>query len=170
VQVEGPIPELYVTSSQVPEGAPVVLAGSLESVSGGIVVTATVTAPYVGVCRRCLSTATGSMEAQVVELITDDPDPDTGYVIEGGKLDLLALAHDACILELPLAPICREDCAGLCPVCGANLNLEHCSCTLPVDPRWAGLAHLYQEELKEDLAGEPVDARPEEEDLQGQEP
>jgi uncharacterized protein len=151
VHLDGPIEELEVTSSRVAAGEPVVLDGVIESVHGGLLVTATVSAPYVGECRRCLGIARGTLAAHVVELITDEPDPDTGYVVDGDTLDLLTVAHDACILELPLAPLCREGCAGLCPECGANLNLEKCSCTLPVDPRWAGLAQLNEKE-ESDLA------------------
>lgn len=177
VHLAGPIEELAVTSSHVPEGEPVMLDGIVESVhDGGILVTATVSAPYVGECRRCLGVARGRLQAEVVELITDEPDPDTGYVIDGDTLDLLTVAHDACILELPLAPLCREGCAGLCPQCGTNLNLETCSCTLPVDPRWAGLAQLNKKNDEIDpageagLNGESVHAGPQEEDVQGQEP
>jgi uncharacterized protein len=169
-----------VTSSRVPDGAEVALDGVIESVHGGLLVTAMVSAPYVGECRRCLGEARGELKAQVVELITDDPDPDTGYVVDGDTLDLLTVAHDACILELPLAPLCREACAGLCPECGTNLNLEKCSCTLPVDPRWAGLAQLHHENDENEnresdpahagLNGESVHAGPQEEDVQGQEP
>jgi uncharacterized protein len=141
------IPELFVTASRVPDGAPVRIEGVLESAhGGGVLVTADISAPFVGECRRCLGEARGVIKAQVVELITDEPDPDTGYFVDGDTLDLLTLAHDACILELPLAPLCREGCAGLCPVCGTNLNLEKCSCTLPADSRWAGLTQLYREE------------------------
>lgn len=179
--MEGPIPDLFVTGSRVPDGAPVLLEGLIESVHGGLVVTAGVLAPFEGECRRCLGLARGRLRADVVELITDEPDPDTGYVIEGGTLDLLTVAHDACILELPLAPLCREDCAGLCPECGVNLNLEKCSCTLPADPRLAVLGQLFEEMTGESRPGsgsheprpdirESVHASSEEEDLQGQEP
>jgi uncharacterized protein len=140
----GEIDELFVTASRVPEGSTVRIDGVLESVSGGIVVSATVTAPFEGECRRCLDTARGELRAEVVELITDEPDPDTGYVLEGDVLDVRGMAHDACILELPPAPLCREGCLGLCPVCGKNRNLEQCSCEPPTDRRWAALAGLEE--------------------------
>ncbi len=149
VRVEGEIPELFVTASRVPEGASVVVDGVLESVSGGLLVTAKVSAPYEGQCRRCLEVALGRVEAQVVELVGDEPDPDTGYVLDGDKLDLRDIAHDACILELPIAPLCREECLGLCPKCGANRNTEHCSCVLSADPRWAALAELGDPDVSE---------------------
>jgi uncharacterized protein len=139
----GEIGELFVTSARVPEGALVRIDGVLESVSGGgILVKATVTAPWEGECRRCLDIARGELQAEVVELVDDKPDPDTGYVLAGDHLDVRAMAHDACILDLPPAPLCREGCLGLCPVCGTNRNLEQCSCEPTADPRWAALAGL----------------------------
>jgi uncharacterized protein len=55
------------------------------------------------------------------------------------------VVRDACILDLPLAPLCRADCAGLCPECGVNRNLEQCSCDAPTDPRWDALRALSDE-------------------------
>jgi uncharacterized protein len=138
----GEIPDLFVTASRVPDGAVVTVDGVLESVSGGILVTATVSAPWVGECRRCLDSARGELRADVVELVTDEPDPDTGYVVGGDYLDVRGMAHDACILDLPPAPLCSERCLGLCPVCGTNRNLEQCSCEPSADPRWAALTGL----------------------------
>ena len=54
-------------------------------------------------------------------------------------LDLAPLVRDALVLELPMAPLCRDDCAGLCPQCGANRNEGQCGCVAPRDPRWANL-------------------------------
>jgi uncharacterized protein len=54
--------------------------------------------------------------------------------------------HDAIFLELPLAPLCRPDCQGLCPECGADKNEAPCECPGPVDPRWATLDALRFDE------------------------
>ena len=64
---------------------------------------------------------------------------DEAYPLAGDELDLEPLARDAVLLELPLAPLCTEDCQGLCPTCGANRNTESCDCAPPADPRWAAL-------------------------------
>ena len=61
------------------------------------------------------------------------------YPIVDETIDLGPLARDAVVLELPMAPLCREDCAGLCPQCGANRNEGDCGCVAPRDPRWANL-------------------------------
>ena len=76
----------------------------------------------------------GHLVAVVDEVCTDHPDSDLEYVIGGDFLDLEPIVHDASILELPLAPLCQDDCRGLCPECGVNRNHESCSCEAP-DPR-----------------------------------
>jgi len=142
MQVVGPIAELEVSNSRVQPGADVEVDVVLESTLGGVVVTGTVSALWEGECRRCLEPATGRLVARVREVYSDDPDPELGYAMTADWLDLEPLAHDACILELPLAPLCGPDCLGLCPECGANRNYETCTCTEKTDPRWAALAGL----------------------------
>jgi uncharacterized protein len=187
VQFEAVIPELSITSSQVPDGETVSVDLVLESVSGAILVTGTVTAPFEGSCRRCLVTARGTLRAEVRELVGHEPDPETEYVLSGDLLDLEPIVHDACILELPLAPLCTTSCLGLCPECGSNRNIEPCSCLPVTDVRWAALAGLNESEVSEGadpprgraaraggepdtLSEESDDGRPEEEDLQVEEP
>jgi uncharacterized protein len=55
---------------------------------------------------------------------------------------LRPLVRDALLLELPLAPLCRPDCRGLCARCGADLNAGPCSCVADRDPRWGALDAL----------------------------
>ena len=64
------------------------------------------------------------------------------YLIENDAVDLAPLARDAILLDLPLAPLCREECRGLCPECGIDRNEESCDCSAPIDPRWATLDGL----------------------------
>ena len=72
-----------------------------------------------------------------------DGELESPYVSADGELDLAAWAHDAFALALPSQLTCREDCAGLCAQCGANLNEEpdHAHDAAP-DPRWAKLSEL----------------------------
>ncbi len=64
--------------------------------------------------------------------------PLTSY--DGRRIDLRTLAVEQIQLELPLKPVCRQDCQGLCPQCGGNRNQVSCDCNpAPVDPRWAAL-------------------------------
>jgi len=59
-----------------------------------------------------------------------------------GIIDLSDVVHDEVFLELPMNPVCRESCAGLCPTCGQNLNEGKCSCAPEVDPRLQALRSL----------------------------
>ncbi len=140
---QGPIAGLEVSASGVPHQADVVVDVVLESVPGGVVARGTVSAPWRGACRRCLDEATGEVGAEVLELFEEDHEPEETYPLLGDRLDLEPLARDAVLLGLPLAPLCREECRGLCPACGANLNEGDCACEPGAkDPRWAALDAL----------------------------
>jgi uncharacterized protein len=79
----------------------------------------------------------------VQELFEATPLDGETYPLEHDHVDLALPIRDAVLLELPIAPLCRADCAGLCPVCGRDNNDDPCSCdqTTP-DPRWAALSQL----------------------------
>jgi uncharacterized protein len=98
-----------------------------------------------GPCMRCLEPAEPalSVDATEVSLPGDVEELQSPYV-EDGVLDLAAWSRDALALALPARALCRPDCAGLCPVCGADLNTagpEHAHESEP-DPRWARLSEL----------------------------
>ncbi|MDQ6615597.1 MAG: DUF177 domain-containing protein [Actinomycetota bacterium] len=144
---------LVVTSSTVPADAEVVVDAEIEVVDGGVVLTGTVAAAWEGECRRCLRPVTGELVAQVREVFERAPrlrpsdlneaDHADTYPLTGDTLDLTALARDALLLELPLAPLCRPDCVGLCPNCGTDLTERPCDCTdQPGHPVWAALEGL----------------------------
>ena len=100
-----------------------------------------------GPCMRCLEAARVEAEVDAREIDqsdTDDEELRSPYV-EGDELDLGRWAHDAAVLAIPTRILCRPDCAGLCPVCGASLNeadpADHEHESGP-DPRWAKLREL----------------------------
>jgi uncharacterized protein len=71
------------------------------------------------------------------------PDQAEEETYSGKVIDLDPLLREQLVLSLPAYPVCREDCKGLCSVCGANLNERECGCDRHVpDPRWAGLKNL----------------------------
>ena len=73
---------------------------------------------------------------RVLDLSVWRPGPYATQLL-GDQLDLMPLARDAVLLHLPLAPLCRDDCAGLCPSCGNDLNQSTCDCDMTIpDPRW----------------------------------
>jgi uncharacterized protein len=159
-QRAGRVGELSVVGSVVPASAEVVADLRLDSISGGIEVTASIHAPWQGECRRCLRPIEGELRCEVRELFrpradheAPDADEET-YPLGGDHLDLRPLVRDALLLELPLAPLCREDCHGLCPTCGADLNLGTCECAaVATDPRWAALDTLRVPGREEKPAG-----------------
>jgi uncharacterized protein len=107
----------------VPEGADLELDVRLERVTDGVLVTGTVRAPLVGECARCLDLFTTATEVRFTELFSHDAgDEDAdGYLLDGDLLDLEPALRDALVPELPLAPLCAEDCPGLCSECGVRL-------------------------------------------------
>ncbi len=98
-----------------------------------------------GPCYRCLADAVVDVEIAAREYQATTPDSDelrTPY-LEHDQLDLSGWARDALVLELPDKILCRPDCAGLCPVCGHDLNVEpHVHEEEEPDSRWAALAEL----------------------------
>ena len=98
-----------------------------------------------GPCYRCLADAVVDVDIAGREYQATSADSDelkTPYV-ENEQLDLTAWARDALVLELPDKILCRPDCAGLCPVCGRDLNVEpHVHEEVEVDSRWAALSEL----------------------------
>lgn len=135
----GVVDDLACSGSAVPAGAEVEADVVLESVIGGVAVTGTVRAQWTGTCRRCLEPATGSVEVAVREHFTRGGDGEETYPLDDGEVDLEPMVRDAVLLELPQAPLCREGCLGLCPLCGSDRNVEPCDCEPPADPRWAAL-------------------------------
>lgn len=74
-----------------------------------------------------------------LEVSDDDLDL---YTYEGETIDLEPLLREQLVLAVPFAPLCSEECKGLCPRCGADKNLDPCSCEPPIDPRLAALQNI----------------------------
>ncbi|MGH9128430.1 MAG: YceD family protein [Acidimicrobiales bacterium] len=129
--LRGPIPDLSVCGTNVPEGAEVGIDVVLEPAHPGVLVSGVVSAPWAGECRRCLGAIGGQLAVAVRELYERAGDPETSYPLEGEQADLEAMARDAVLCELPLAPLCKPGCRGLCPACGEDRNLGECRC--PID-------------------------------------
>jgi uncharacterized protein len=105
------------------------------------------TARLEGPCMRCLTEAEPefAIDAREISQPGGGEELESPYVDDGGVLDLRGWAHDSLALAVGGDPIlCRQDCAGLCPVCGVNLNdagPDHHHESAP-DPRWAKLSEL----------------------------
>lgn len=132
-------------------GAPLHLDLRFESVSEGVLVTGSVTAPTSAECVRCLTATSGEVAVTLTELFAY-PDSTTeatteedevGHVVDG-TIDLEQPLIDAVVLELPLSPVCRDDCPGLCPDCGVPLaEAEEGHHHERIDPRWAKLSGMF---------------------------
>jgi uncharacterized protein len=102
-----------------------------------------------GPCFRCLQEAELALELRLREYEATKPESDDeqSEYLEDDRVDLSAWVHDAIALALPDKILCREDCAGLCPVCGKDLNAEpHEHAEETADPRWAALEALRESE------------------------
>ena len=95
-------------------------------------------------CVRCLARCQLPLTLQLEEMFTLSPSADPVYFIdEGGWLNLRQPLREQILLVMPIQPLCRPDCKGLCPHCGQNLNDGPCSCsTEDIDPRLAALKTL----------------------------
>jgi len=135
----------------VPAGGEVHLHLRLESVMEGVLVSGDLDVPVTGSCARCLEPIEDMLQLDVQELYAYEgstteatSEEDEVRRIEGDFLDLEPLVRDTVVLNLPLAPVCSDDCRGLCVDCGQRLD------DLPadhhheiVDARWAGLAEKF---------------------------
>ena len=142
----GRVGELVVGSTHLPAEALVTLALELESIPAGIAVHGRLEADWVGACRRCLEEVTGRLDSTVDEVFAAGPDSEEHYGFQGDVLDLISLARDCVLLDLPTAPVCTSDCAGpepdLFPVTvedDSDVGSER-----PRDPRWDALDVLLE--------------------------
>lgn len=135
--------------------APVRLTGKLTKSGTGYTVRGSVAGDGRLRCVRCLAEFAFSFEEDFSvrllpgklapnedELQLSRKDLDVRFYTEA-VLDLVELAAEQVELLLPMKPLCREDCRGLCPRCGADRNLGDCGCPKEVDERWEALAHFH---------------------------
>ncbi|MEO6703973.1 MAG: YceD family protein [Jatrophihabitantaceae bacterium] len=135
----------------VPAGSLLTVDVRLESVSEGVLATGEVIGEVIGECGRCLAEFTEGLQVDFVELFAypdstteATTDPDEIPRIAGDQLDLEPVLRDAVVLSLPLTPLCRPDCGGLCPDCGERLDdLPEDHSHTQLDPRWAALAERF---------------------------
>lgn len=145
-QCTGPLDGVTVVAASVPTGTPMTVDVVLEWVSEGILATGAARARWVAECRRCLRPVEGEVEAEFRELFEPRPTEGDTWPLQGDRIDLGPLAREALALALPLAPLCRTSCAGLCGRCGEDLNEGPCGCAPePADLRWSALDALRPE-------------------------
>ena len=151
--------DLGIEVIRVPEGSEIDLRLLLESVVEGVLVSGDVDVLAVGECARCLDPLERELAVTLQDLYAypGHGDEDTRTVVDEGLIDLEPALRDAVVLALPLAPLCRPDCPGLCSVCGERLADDPDHRHEDVDPRWAALAALRETNRTTD--GRTIDDR-----------
>ncbi|MFA4044546.1 MAG: hypothetical protein HZRFUVUK_001342 [Candidatus Fervidibacterota bacterium] len=138
------------------EGEDVEVSGDVSARNDGrlIIVHGTVSGVITLPCSRCLKPVecevSNEFEAEcevraffaMAEGNYEGLDDEVTSIFDASTADITELARQAFILALPMRPLCKEDCKGICPTCGADLNEGPCSCSAPKDPRWRPLEEL----------------------------
>ena len=128
---------------------PVVVTGDVRNIAGMLLLQFEASTVLRSVCDRCLKQfdqpKTVRREYMLAEELEDEEQDDI-LLLQDGGLDMDELAETAFILDMDTKTLCSEDCKGLCPGCGANLNYEPCTCKKEVDPRLAVLAQLLNKD------------------------
>ncbi|SFP54467.1 uncharacterized protein SAMN05216343_10937 [Oscillibacter sp. PC13] len=135
-----------------PVSRPVAVEGSVRNTADVLELELTARTTLDAVCDRCGKAFSQEKEISYGCLLAEElqnEENDEIVVLEDGKADVGDLARTAFVLGMDTKTLCSEDCKGLCPRCGADLNLGPCSCKKEVDPRLAVLAKLLENKENE---------------------
>lgn len=130
-----------------PVSRPVAVEGEVRNSADVVELHLTARTTLDAVCDRCGKAFSQEKEVPFRCLLSEtleNGESDDIVLVEGGMVDVGDLARTAFILEMDTKTLCSEDCKGLCPRCGADLNLGPCSCQKEPDPRLAVLAKLLE--------------------------
>lgn len=131
-----------------PVRGPIAVCGTVRNMAGALVLQADMTAHLFLTCDRCAKPYSREKKLHYETLLTtelENEENDELILLQDDQLDLDELMTDVFILGLDTKNLCKEDCQGLCPGCGVDLNTESCRCKKEVDPRLAGLAKFFDE-------------------------
>ena len=124
---------------------PVYVTGRVKNIADVLVLEGQAKSVLDYTCDRCMGRfsreKTGKLSYMLAEEMEGEEDGEI-VLLDDGEIDIGDLAYTAFILDMDTKHLCSEDCKGLCPGCGANLNQEDCRCKKQVDPRWAALEQL----------------------------
>ena len=124
--------------------------GSLYSKADVLYLDINISFDFYGFCDRCAEEVKKNFSFNVrrivVEKLENEEDDDDYIVVSNRELDLDELVNEEVSLSLPNKILCKDDCKGLCPKCGANLNVKQCNCKKDVDPRMEALLQLLEDE------------------------
>ena len=128
-----------------PVSRPVEVSGTVKNVADMLVLEGEAGSVLDYTCDRCMGEFSREKRVPLHYLLAEtleDEEDDEIVLLEDGEVNLEELAFTAFILDMDTKHLCSEDCKGLCPGCGVNLNQEACRCKKQVDPRWAALEQL----------------------------
>lgn len=126
------------------------VSGAVENRAGIVTLSASVSFTHETVCDRCLKPLRVPFQKQFSHVLVQtlaDEDDDEFIEVQDLHFDLDSLVREDILLALEPKTLCKPDCKGLCPMCGADLNETACSCKKAVDPRLAVLQQLLTDEI-----------------------
>ena len=136
-----------------PIDRPVAVRGQVRNMAGALLLEGTASTTLHLTCDRCGKPLAREkvvpLETLLATELYDERSDDEIVLLEGDEVDLDEVAATAFVLAMESKNLCSEDCKGLCPGCGADLNVEACRCRPEVDPRLAALAQLLEQEERE---------------------
>ena len=134
-------------SGRYPISRPVAVSGEVRNTAGILELTLNARSTLDAVCDRCGKAFVQEKDVLFACMLAEElqnEENDEIVLLEDGMVDVGDLARTAFILDMDTKTLCSEDCKGLCPRCGADLNLGPCSCKKETDPRMAVLAKLLE--------------------------
>lgn len=134
-------------NGEYPVSKPVDVTGSVRNMAGALVLTCQLSTVLDLTCDRCLKPFSEEKTVSYETLLAaelEQEDSDDIVLLEDEELDADELLRDVFILAMDSKHLCSEDCKGLCPGCGVDLNVEQCRCQKEIDPRLAGLAKFFE--------------------------
>ena len=134
-------------SGRYPINRPVAVSGEVRNTAGILELTLNARSTLDAVCDRCGKAFAQEKDVPFACMLAEElqnEENDEIVLLEDGMVDVGDLARTAFILDMDTKTLCSEDCKGLCPRCGADLNLGPCSCKKETDPRLAALAKLLE--------------------------
>jgi uncharacterized protein len=147
IEFDNKIEELNVTDSEISFDKPVYFKGNVLNISGVLKLEGDLKAEYEAKCIRCLKDIKRTLNIKIKEDIqsADTVDETEAYTYFDNHFDLGKILTDNIILNIPMKDLCREDCKGLCPVCGADMNIADCGCSVDnFDPRMEALKDFFK--------------------------
>ena len=132
-----------------PVSEPVLAEGNVRNTAGVLVMQGSIATTIHGICDRCASEFHRKVEfpidvVLVTKLESEENEDEWVFPLEGDSADLDDIVRTVFVLNLDSKLLCKEDCKGICPKCGKNLNDGPCNCRKELDPRFAALKQLLE--------------------------